>query len=53
MMPLTSQVKEILLKYKRIQPTSISNQKVNEYIKKLGQMTEINERKHVDQNSGA
>jgi integrase len=41
--PLKSQVKAILQKYKGIPPEANSNQKMNEYLKELGQLAEIDE----------
>jgi integrase len=39
--PLKGKVKEILKKYEGIPPQAISNQKMNEYLKELGEMAEL------------
>jgi integrase len=41
--PLKGYVKEILKKYDGIPPQAISNQKMNEYLKELGEMAELKE----------
>ncbi|MEI2738125.1 MAG: tyrosine-type recombinase/integrase [Chitinophagaceae bacterium] len=41
--PLKSYVKEILSKHNGIPPQAISNQKMNDYLKELGQLAEIKE----------
>ncbi|HWB26996.1 MAG TPA: site-specific integrase [Chitinophagaceae bacterium] len=41
--PLTSAVKNILAKYDGVPPQVISNQKMNQYLKELGQLAEIDE----------
>ena len=40
--PLNTRVKEILKKYSGVPPQVISNQKMNEYLKELGEAAEIN-----------
>jgi integrase len=41
--PLKGYVKEILKKYDGVPPQAISNQKMNEYLKELGELAEIKE----------
>jgi integrase len=41
--PIASIVKEILKKYNHNLPAEISNQKMNEYLKEIGEMAEIND----------
>lgn len=41
--PLKSYVKEILKKYDGVPPNSISNQKMNEYLKELGEMATLSD----------
>lgn len=41
--PIHKFVKEILTKYNGVLPTSISNQKMNEYLKEIAQLAEISE----------
>lgn len=41
--PLHKHVKAILIKYNGIPPYEISNQKMNEYLKELGKLVELNE----------
>lgn len=41
--PIHWMVQEILDKYKGVLPKSISNQKMNEYLKEIGEIAEINE----------
>lgn len=43
MIPLKSQVKSILQKYEGIPPQAYSNQKMNDYLKELGELAEMNE----------
>lgn len=41
--PLKGYVKKILKKYKGVPPENLSNQKMNEYLKELGQLAQIDE----------
>lgn len=43
MIPLKSQVKAILQKYEGVPPQAYSNQKMNDYLKELGEEAEIND----------
>lgn len=43
MIPLKSQVKAILKKYEGVPPQAYSNQKMNDYLKELGEKAEIDE----------
>lgn len=52
MIPLKAQVKEILTKYKGVPPEANSNQKMNEYLKELGELAEIDEEILITQTKG-
>jgi len=50
--PLHSRVKEILKKYNSSIPEPISNQKTNEYLKDIGELAELNDKKILVKNIG-
>lgn len=50
--PLHSFVKEILVKYDGIPPYTISNQKMNEYLKELSKMAGLNEKVLISSTKG-
>ncbi|RYZ28716.1 MAG: hypothetical protein EOO10_08640 [Chitinophagaceae bacterium] len=52
MIPLKSQVKAIIAKYEGTPPEANSNQKMNEYLKELGELAEIDDEVLITQTKG-
>lgn len=50
--PLHDYIKEILIKYNGIPPETISNQKMNDYLKELGKLAELNQQSVISYTKG-